>query len=124
MAKRAKPVFFEIALNVLGYKDKEENEWVALALEMDLRGYGSTWEEALSELNDLVFAQIHFAHFKRRPEMIFRPADPVWFHLFADSRRAKLESEQGKSDYLTGGLSIPDPHVIAQSQGDFTPTNV
>ena len=38
----------ELSINVLGYR--EEGQWVALALEMDLRGYGETFEAALREL--------------------------------------------------------------------------
>jgi hypothetical protein len=121
MSDREKPEFYEIVLNVLGYK--EENEWVALALDMDLRGYGNTWEEAVSDLGDLVFTQITFAHFKKQPEMIYKPADPVWFQLFANGRKAKLESDSAETEYITGGLSIPPPHVIAQMQGSFEPSN-
>jgi len=32
----------QVTLNILGYR--EESEWVALALEMDLRGCGKTFE--------------------------------------------------------------------------------
>ena len=35
-----------IFLDVLGYRERE-GEWVALALEMDLRGYGATYDQAL-----------------------------------------------------------------------------
>jgi len=121
MAKREKPEFIEMVLNILGYR--EGNEWVALALEMDLRGYGDTWEEALSELRDLVFLQISFAHFKKQLAMIYKPADPVWFQLFADSRSAKLRSEHQDEHYLTGGLPIPPTHVIAEMQGSFKPAD-
>ena len=63
----------EITLNVLGYK--EHSEWVALALEMDLRGYGATLNDALGELRELVGMKVSFAMHKRQPELIMKPAD-------------------------------------------------
>lgn len=54
--------------------NREEGEWVATALEMDLQGYGTTIGEALTELADLVTMQVDFALFKGQPEMIFRPS--------------------------------------------------
>jgi hypothetical protein len=66
-----------ITLNVLGYQ--EEGEWVALALEMDLRGYGETFDEAFADLGDLVRMQIAFSRFKGQPELIWKAADPIWF---------------------------------------------
>ena len=74
-----------VTVNVLGYR--EDGEWVALALEMDLRGYGQTFREALEELTDLVRTQIRFAQFKGQPDMIWKSAEPVWFERFADVRR-------------------------------------
>src|SRR5947199_10333163 len=82
--------FRDAVFNVLGYR--EETEWVALALELDLRGYGKTFDEALRELWDLVVTQIGFALFEGQPEMIWRAAEPVWFERFAETRRERLES--------------------------------
>ena len=70
-----------------------------------------------------VFLQISFAHFKKQLAMIYKPADPVWFQLFADSRSAKLRSEHQDEHYLTGGLPIPPTHVIAEMQGSFKPAD-
>ncbi len=50
---------------------QEDGDHVALALKMDLRGYGATIEEALDELRDLLVAQIAFAYFKKHPETIW-----------------------------------------------------
>lgn len=99
-----------VALNVLGYQ--EEGEWVALALEMDLRGYGQTFVEALEELRDLVSTQIRFAQFKGQPDLVWRTAEPVWFERFADVRRERLHAlvqERTPSDpsYDVASLVIP-----------------
>lgn len=115
-----------VTLNVLGYQ--ESKEWAALALEMDLRGYGKTFDEALKELKDLVEIQISFALFKGKPEMIFRPADPVWFERFADFRRSCLtemftSSHHSHGNYEVAGLPIPSAHVIEALQSKFTKAN-
>src|SRR5258707_164622 len=104
-----------ITLNVLGYHG--EGEWVALALEMDLRGYGKTFAEALDELADLVGMQISFSRFKGQPELIWKAAEPIWFERFAATRREYLEAlvreaAMSEPEYSIAGLPIPPPHVI------------
>jgi hypothetical protein len=117
-----------VTLNILGYR--EDNEWVALALEMDLRGYGKTFEAAVKELQELVAMQISFAYFKRQPEMILKPADPIWFERFADVRNAclasMLEPASNKAvhrDYEISGMPIPSASVIKELQAQFTQSN-
>ena len=118
------PIQFEMALNVLGYQ--ENSKWVALALEMDLRGYGNSWEEAAEDLRDLILMQIDFAFFKGQPEMIWKPAEPVWFGLFADlqaKRKRALMSEPANAEYQIGGIPIPPPHVLAKRHPQFRPSS-
>lgn len=74
-----------ITLNVLGYHS--DGQWVALALEMDLRGYGETFDEACEDLTDLVGMQISFSRFKGQPELIWKAAEPIWFERFAAKRQ-------------------------------------
>jgi hypothetical protein len=116
---------FAVTFNVLGYL--EEGEWVALALEMDLRGYGETFEAALEELQDLVAMQIGFAQFKDQPELLWKSAEPVWFQLYADVRRQYLEavmheSELPTSPYQISGLQLPPDHLLASLRSSFAPT--
>ena len=61
-----------MTLNAFGYR--EGDEWTALCMEMDLRGYGKTFAEALAELAEVVTMQLSFARFKGQPEQIRRPA--------------------------------------------------
>ena len=117
-----------VTLNILGYR--EDNEWVALALEMDLRGYGKTFDKALAELKEIVSMQIGFAHFKGQPEMILKPADPIWFGRFADVRNACLAAmlkpnahHSTHRDYEVAGLPIPPAHIIGALQKQFTQAN-
>jgi hypothetical protein len=113
-----------VALNILGYS--EDKAWVALALEMDLRGYGKTFNEALEDLKGLVAMQIGFALFKGQPEMIWRPADPVWFERFAEMRKSCLTEmltpshRASHGNYEVAGLPIPSPHVIESLRNKFT----
>jgi hypothetical protein len=118
----------KVTLNILGYRD--DSEWVALALEMDLRGYGKTFDEALNELKNLVLMQISFAHFKGHPEMILKPADAIWFERFAEVRHACLASmlkpsdhHSAHGDYKVTGLPIPPAHVIEAMRAQFKQAN-
>jgi len=114
---------FEISFQVLGYR--EDDEWIALALEMDLRGYGATFEEAMGELEGLVDAQVTFALQQRRPEMIWKNAEPQWFTLFLDARRRRVANLLGAApiqpDYIAADVSVPPGHVIqALEEGGFS----
>jgi hypothetical protein len=107
--------YYDLTVNVLGLRTGDE--WSAVALEMDLWGHGATFEEAVEDLRDLVRMQISFAHSKGQPEMIWRPAEPVWFQRFADVRRERLEAfvrEQvpPASDYAIAGLPLPPAEAI------------
>lgn len=77
---------FRITVNVLGYREPED--YVALALEMDLRGYGSSFEEALRDLEEQVAMQLSFALYKRGAvDMAMRPAEAAYFEQFAEAKR-------------------------------------
>ena len=79
------------SVNVLGFK--EEDEWCALGLEVDIRGYGHTFEEACADLTDLITYQISFSMYKDQTELIFHSADPKFFDIFniiKDKQRHKL----------------------------------
>ena len=85
---------------------------------MDLRGYGPTFDDALDELDELVAMQLSFAQTKAQPDLIWKPAEPVYWRLFEDARRDRLRefvlSEAPRNpDYKVRGLPLPPPHVIA-----------
>ncbi len=111
----------EFFLNVLGFREHEE--CVALALEMDIRGTGPTFKDALHNLFELVSMQISFAYFKKQPEMIWRPAEPVWFSLYAqvraESMRDLLDEEEESPDYVASCMQVPSAHVIASLKDQF-----
>ena len=113
----------EVTVSVLGFQ--EDGEWCALALEMDLRGYGRTFDEAWEDLHDAMTMQIGFAQFKGETDMIFHPAEPMYFSLFAQVRndhiRALARSRPVvESEYTVAGMPIPPAHVIAARRNNFS----
>lgn len=104
------------ALRVLMYE--EEGEWIALVLEMDLRGYGATEEEALREVGDLVVNQIAFAKFKGQPELIWHPAEDKFFSQYNEESREELRravfGHSRPPEPRIQSLPVPEPHVIAE----------
>lgn len=64
---------------------KEDGEFVARALELDLLGYGKTEEEAVKDLQEYVEAQVMFAHQKKDASMLKFPAAPEFFQRWEDA---------------------------------------
>ena len=115
----------EILLSVLVYRSSDVDCWAALALEMDIRGYGDTPMAAFNELQNLVHMQISFAAFKEAPSLIWKRAEPIWFERFADAHRQQLESKLlrakpvAEPEYTATGMTPPPPHVIAELVKQF-----
>ena len=80
-----------VKVHVLGLI--EDDEWCALAMEMSLRGFGETFDEAFSELKNAIRAQILFAFEDERgdPDCLYFPAESKYFkaYLLADYERHK-----------------------------------
>lgn len=102
-----------IRLRVLGYQ--EGDEWVALALEMDLRGYGEKFEDALDELQGLIRMQISFAMERGNTDMIFKDAEPRYFKMYNREKHDALSELVGKTTPRRAGSSsvrdVPVPHI-------------
>ena len=82
-------VDLEIHLDVLF--TKEEGEWCAIALDMSLRGYGKSREDALNDLLDAVRAQVTFALEHDTLDNIFIPADQKYFEQYNQERLEALK---------------------------------
>ena len=113
----------DVTVSVLGFR--EDGVWCALALEMDLRGYGRTFDEALEDLHDALTMQIGFAQFKGETAMIFHPAEPMYFSLFAQVRNDHIVAlatnrPAAESEYTVAGMPIPPAHVIAARRSGFS----
>ncbi len=113
----------KITINVLGYR--EDGDWCALALEMDLRGYGATFEEAQTDLLDLIAMQVSFALHKDDADMMFFAAEDEYWRLYAETKNQIIRSHFQPSaghklaDYDATELSLPEPHVIDAMKGGF-----
>lgn len=90
----------EITVSVLGYR--EDGEWVAHALEIDILGYGETFEEALQDLEDLVKMQLSFAKYKEDPSLIPHPAPNRYWKIYHILRTHKVR------DLISGGKTDDD----------------
>ena len=107
----------QVNLGVLAYR--EGKDWVALALEMDLRGYGKTIDEAVRELSDLVAMQLSFARLKSQPELVWKPAEPQYWTLFTNAKRDQLlrsaagSTKRRNPDIEARALDVPPPPLTA-----------
>lgn len=81
----------EIPLRVLLYK--EDGEFVAHALEMDLLGYGASEKAATEDLESLVVCQLIFAHQKADDSLLLFPAPKEFFNRWEAARVAALKKE-------------------------------
>lgn len=99
-----------MTINVLGIR--EDDAWCAIALEMSLRGYGETFDEALDELNGAVEAQISFAVQHDHVDQVFIPPEPHYFKLYADLKR---ETWARLLDRGTGRLALSRPIIGTSS---------
>ena len=76
-------------LRVLLYEDDEEEDGtiVALALDMDLRGYGDGEADAIAELEEAVDSQLQFAQLQNDLRMAFFPADKKYYDMFEEVKK-------------------------------------
>ena len=98
---------------------------MVIALEMDLRGYGKTFKKALKELEDSIAMQISFARFKNDPDLVFHPAEPAYWNLFAQVSQDRLRAlstavDDQDPEYQVGGLSIPKAHEIDNFRREYS----
>lgn len=110
-----------------GLTYQEDGEFVALVLEMDIRGYGATIEEAVKEAEELVVTQLLSAlEVNGGIESAMFPAEEKYFRMYDQVKLSELKAlfeEQGQlggSDLGVAGIRVPEPHVIAQLKGDVS----
>ena len=79
---------YELAIRVLVVK--EDGQFVAHALELDLVACGDTEKEARKELHDMMLAQLSFAAQMENPEMVNHSAPREFFDRWDDANRLAL----------------------------------
>lgn len=74
----------EREIRILGIVEDEDEAWCAIELELGLRGYGETFEDAVENLFRAIRAQVWFNAANGTPdaENIFFPAEDRYFELF------------------------------------------
>ncbi len=76
--------------------DESDYKWFAVALEMDVWGFGNTKTEAMDDLKESVATQIEFATARGEAEMLEHLAHKKWFDLWEDVERSEQESQLRK----------------------------
>ena len=82
---------YNLQIRVLIFR--EDAEFVAKALEMDLTGYGKTEVEAVEDLKKTVEAQISFASQMNDSSLLEFPAEKEFFYRWEDFQRKALQSQ-------------------------------
>ena len=114
-----------IAVDVLGYREGED--CVALALEMDLRGYGSSFGEALRDLEWQVAWQLSFALYKHGAvDMALRPAEVVYLERFAAAKREGISMDDHEigDEFLAMSIPYPSPDALERVKREFESRHV
>lgn len=101
-----------VTLSILGVR--EDERWCAIALEMSLRGYGDTFDEALEDLKETIVVQVTYAlDHHQTIDHIFIPAEPHYFERYAIAKRDALKnrflnrSHPPPAEYQIDSLPIP-----------------
>jgi len=71
--------------------DRDGDQFVAHALEMDLVAYGKTAKAAVKELESLIFSQISFAIEKGEERLMIFPAPREYFARWEQAHTAALK---------------------------------
>ena len=107
-------------VRVLGYR--EDGDWVALALEMGLRGYGKTFEEALKELEEFIEMQVSFALYKEDFDYLDHPAEKKYFKMYYNALLRKTlaasKGEKANSIDQEETTTLTQLDLAAQKKGD------
>ena len=93
-------------LRVLGYE--EDGEWCALCLEMDLRGYGDSFDDAMEELHNAIVNQFTFAAQMNNPDLLSFGVEEKYHVMYAQAQ------QEAMSDYITGSQEAARSQLISE----------
>ena len=101
-----------VTLSILGVR--EDERWCAIALEMSLRGYGDTFDEALEDLKETIVVQVTYAlDHHQAIDHIFIPAEPHYFERYTIAKREALKNrflnrgQSQQTEYRVGSMQVP-----------------
>lgn len=109
MSKKNKT--FEVSVIVF----REDSTWTAIALEMDVRGYGDTLRTAIDEVVEMTMAQVTFAVQMGHPESVWHPAEEKYWRMFKEARRERFVAEVSGTEPPTDRIAdmVPLPLLSA-----------
>jgi hypothetical protein len=84
--------YYDLSIRVLVYR--ENGQFVAHALELDILGYGTTESAAKKELEGLLENQLSFAAGMGKPEIVNFPAPKEFFNRWEKANQAQLRGKR------------------------------
>jgi hypothetical protein len=112
MSEEAKT--FEV--NVLIFRD--DSEWSAVALEMNVRGYGASQQDARRDVIEMLSAQVTYAVQMGHPETVWSRAEQKYWQMWEQARRSEFVAEasgvQGPAEPVAE--SIPLSLLLSMKQ--------
>lgn len=83
---------------------REDSTWTALALEMDVRGYGDEPDAAMKDVVDMLTAQITYAVQMGHPESVWHRAEERYWEMWEEARRNQFLAE-------ASGTHVPQDQI-------------
>lgn len=77
---------------------REDSMWTALALEMNVRGYGETHDAAIDDLREMLVAQLTYAVQMGHPESVWHRAEEKYWEMWEETRRNQFLAEASGVD--------------------------
>lgn len=98
--RTAQPPKHTFEFSAIAFREDSEKgcEWTALALEMNVRGYGPDHDTALRDLIGMVAAQISFAMQQGNPESVWHPAEASYWAMFKEARKNRFIADVSGSE--------------------------
>ena len=92
------------AANTIVFRE-DPATWVALALEMDVRGYGPTPEAAIHDLMEMLHAQISYAVQMGHPESVWHRAEDRYWRMWEKARQKRFVADASGSEAPTDEIA-------------------
>ena len=97
--------YLSTLLHVVGYQ--EDGKWCALCLEMDLVGVSEEFSSALEDLQELIQKQFELAREKGDPGLVFFPAEPKYYRMFAEAISEEIIGKRTNTRVRTTRIAVP-----------------